>query len=456
MIKKFTERIPPEVLSGMKALAQGGGRAGVACSGGGDSVFLLLLALEIFPPAGLCVFHYNHAVRENAKLDEAFVRDLCRRLSVECVSETRAGALKKISEESLREARLEFFGRACASKGVGVLLQGHIKDDIAESVLMRLMRGSSADGLCAPRPVSLNLGLTLMRPLLGISKAEIQTALKKIGQPWREDESNAGNGFLRNAFRNSVIPRMESLGGRSFKDGAARSRMLLEEDARLVGEVLAAHCRRVSKTRFALDAFASASPALIRRCAQALLAENSLSLRPAGLDAFVAAAASGQSPEIALKGGASLSYSQTGRAISISKPLKPAEFCVDLKPGRNELPCGGAIVLEEVEADGALFDLFKSKKVDESTTAYLGVGPGGLIARTMRPGDKYAPHGASSPRPVSSMLSAKKTSAAKRNRLPLVCMKGGEPLWAPTLAPSGSRKVCGGGVAIRLTYLEET
>jgi tRNA(Ile)-lysidine synthase len=137
-------------------------------------------------------------------------------------SEARKGA----SEAEARAARMTFF--AAKSR---VLWLGHQQDDIAETMLMRLARGSGTAGLAAPRPVQVMPGArTHLRPLLTLKKTEIVAALSAVAVPWREDASNRGDVFLRNRIRRDVLPAWISAVQRDALAGAARSRELLDED----------------------------------------------------------------------------------------------------------------------------------------------------------------------------------------------------------------------------------
>lgn len=222
-------RLHPAVLSW--AEAQGATRTGwgVAFSGGPDSLALLLLLWAHWPKrrARLHALHFDHRMRGAAsRRDAAFCRQVCAQLGVKFTSGAWAGDHRDASEAEAREARHTFFARHTR-----VLWLGHQQDDIAESMLMRLARGSGAGGLAAPRPVqSMPRHRVHLRPLLTLKKAELTSALTALGAPWREDATNAGSRYFRNRVRHDVLAPWQEAAGRDALAGAARARELLDED----------------------------------------------------------------------------------------------------------------------------------------------------------------------------------------------------------------------------------
>jgi tRNA(Ile)-lysidine synthase len=211
----------------------------VAFSGGADSVALLLLVWAHWPARRrrLCALHFDHRLRGGAsRADAVFCRRLCRSLGIEFAAgawlqQTKGAGKRRVSEAEARAARFDFFEKEMRARGIRALWLGHQRDDVAETLLMRLARGSGAGGLAAPRPVQAGPhGRTHVRPLLDLGKAEIIQALRAAGIPWREDTTNAGRGYFRNRIRNAVIPAWSRASGRDALAGAARSRELLEED----------------------------------------------------------------------------------------------------------------------------------------------------------------------------------------------------------------------------------
>jgi tRNA(Ile)-lysidine synthase len=234
-----TRRLHPAVV----AWANGRPRSerwGVALSGGADSVALLIVLWAHWPErrARLTALHFDHRLRgAESSADAAFCRRLCAALGVTLVCGRWKSLPRSRSEGEARNARFGFFESEMAARRLRVLWLGHQLDDIAETMLMRLARGSGAGGLAAPRPlhsfIPERAGGRLkihVRPLLTLKKDEIAKALRGAGVPWREDSSNAKGVHFRNRLRRDVISRWVRAAGRDALWGAALSRELLEED----------------------------------------------------------------------------------------------------------------------------------------------------------------------------------------------------------------------------------
>ena len=207
----------------------------VGVSGGADSVALLHLLVN----AGfrnLVVCHLDHRLRGRASTEDAkFVRRLADSLGLPCeIGAVDVAARKKISQQSMeteaRAARHEFFaGCACKFSCPRIILAHHA-DDQAETVLWNLLRGSKGlKGMRAEQEMTTEAGvkLRLIRPLLGVRRAELVVWLKSQRQSWREDASNAEPVAVRNRLRNEGFPMLAEIAGRdvvsAFVRGAADS-----------------------------------------------------------------------------------------------------------------------------------------------------------------------------------------------------------------------------------------
>ncbi|WP_366141548.1 tRNA lysidine(34) synthetase TilS [Pseudodesulfovibrio sp.] len=182
-----------------------------ACSGGADSTALLLVLHWLASRSGGRVVgvHLDHGLRPESGDDAAFVRGLCDALGVECVvrrvdvadlAETSGVGL----EEAGRNARYALFAEVLAGHGGDAVAVAHHLDDLAEDVLMRLVRGTGWPGLSGMAgydPVR-----RLLRPFLLTRKAELTGLLADIGVGWREDCSNSDERWTRNRVRHAILP----------------------------------------------------------------------------------------------------------------------------------------------------------------------------------------------------------------------------------------------------------
>ena len=211
-----------------------GDRVICGVSGGADSVFLFYLLKELreLLHLELQVVHVHHGIRgQEADRDAEYVRKMCEQADVpfslfyrRIPEEAAAGGLTL--EEAGRNARREVFREAAAgfwkeagrnARRIVRIAVAHHKNDLAESVLFRIARGTGVQGLAAMRPVSvLEDGdgvlprMELIRPLLGLSRQEIEAALRREGICWCEDSTNAEDDAVRNRIRHHILPAMEA------------------------------------------------------------------------------------------------------------------------------------------------------------------------------------------------------------------------------------------------------
>lgn len=190
-----------------------GDRVIAGVSGGADSVCLFFVLLELRQTLDfeLIVVHVNHGLRgESADADEQFVRNLCGRygipLEVSCVNlELIAKNRKQSLEEAGRNIRREAFEAAMKKYEADKIALAHHQNDNAETLLWNLCRGSGLTGLGGIRPVN----GCYIRPLLCMTRKEIETFLAKRGQPYCVDETNAGTDYTRNRLRHLILPVLE-------------------------------------------------------------------------------------------------------------------------------------------------------------------------------------------------------------------------------------------------------
>lgn len=211
----------------------------VAVSGGADSTALLAILAELRNPLQLTVTaaHLDHALRPESALDAAWVAELCQRLQVPLTSRRRAPPLRGqgVSEATARDWRRAFLVEAATSVQARIVATAHTADDQAETVLHRLLRGSGPRGLGGIAPIApLTDTMRLVRPLLGISRSEIEAWLRARNQAWRTDDSNADLRFTRNRIRQQLLPLLQ----REFNPQATTALVRLARQCRDVSDWL--------------------------------------------------------------------------------------------------------------------------------------------------------------------------------------------------------------------------
>ena len=179
----------------------------VGVSGGADSMCLLsvLRALDIDVHA--C--HLNHGLRgAEADGDEAFVKEFCEKINVPCTMrrvyiENLAKERGLTVEEAGRAVRYDFFKEIAEKTEAAAIATAHNRDDQAETVLMRMLRGTGLTGLCGIKHVR---GDGVVRPLLDVTRAEIEAYLSENGISFRTDSTNLDTAYTRNKIRAELLP----------------------------------------------------------------------------------------------------------------------------------------------------------------------------------------------------------------------------------------------------------
>lgn len=215
-----------------------GDRVVIGVSGGPDSMCLLHALLSLKDRLGVDIYavHVNHMLRgEEADRDEAHVVKWCKEHGVPvCVERTDVRALaeeKKISiEEAGREARYSAFRKALQNMGANKIAVAHNMNDSAETVLMRLIRGTGIDGLTGIEPVRGNI----IRPLIESRREEIEKYCTDNGIPVVTDSSNTETGYTRNKVRILLLDRIKAELNPDIIPVIARTASLLKEDVDLL------------------------------------------------------------------------------------------------------------------------------------------------------------------------------------------------------------------------------
>lgn len=186
----------------------------LAVSGGVDSIVMLELLSRIAGPLGsnIGVAHFDHGLRPTSGADADFVRELARKMRLKAF--VGSADIRKIVEdgggsieEVARRERYAFLERIARRHKFNVVMTGHTADDNAETLMMNLLRGSGVTGLAGIPPTRrIGSEVILARPMLGITRRQVEEFAAHLRLAWREDESNASQEFTRNRVRAELMP----------------------------------------------------------------------------------------------------------------------------------------------------------------------------------------------------------------------------------------------------------
>lgn len=433
----------------------------VGVSGGADSVALLaaLHQLSLAPGRGykLIAAHLNHQLRAEAEKEEQFVGDLARRMgagweSRRCDVTAQARRGGEGIEQAGRRLRYEFLRQVAERLSAGYVAVGHHADDQVETVLFRLFRGTHLRGLCgmaACRPLGSG-GVKLIRPLLSVSRAEIEEFCRRNKLAWCTDASNEDVKFRRNFIRHELLPLLRSRVNPQLDAAILRMAESFQEIERhLAGEgqeVLAEAGGQPlagGEAAVVLDRKTLARQTeLIRRYAiRAALERAGVPMGAVGSEHLAALArmAEGAGPTAQeLPGGWSARAS--GESLHICPPgglqsvgQAPASWPpVELAcPGRTALPDGREVICQVQPMDRRAFQDHCRRGLHDMEWLDADAIRGGLLCRPRRRGDAMTPLGLAGRQKVGKLLTNLKFPRRLRGQALCVCDQGGIVLLWP-------------------------
>lgn len=457
-------------------LAAQGDRVLVALSGGPDSVALLWLLRESLPLVGADlagVAHLNHRLRGlESSGDEAFCRTLAGQLGLRCDVErcdiaALAASLRRSIEAVAHDVRYEFLDRARVRLGATLVATGHTADDQAETMLWHLARGAGVRGLAGIR----YRRDRVIRPLLDLSRAELEEWLGERGLAFRLDSSNQDRRFTRNRIRHHVLPTLTSAVSPRAVEALARAARLAADEDEFLEQAVTQAAKGVvltdgKQSRVDLAGLLALPLALRRRLIWRAL-ELAAGGRPVGaVHVDVVLACVGRpdthAGRLALPGqwvtadGGALMFAPRSSAGETAEPEED-------RPGfeRRSLPVPGT--LEDL---GGRWTLSVSATSAETLRDAWPDGPGQAVAdaavgtdlfvRTRRPGDRLAPLGLGGHKKLQDLFVDRKVPRLERDSVPLVVDGQDRIIWVAGHALSRDARVTAGTTSVLLFELRRS
>lgn len=425
-----------------QGLFRPGARIGVAVSGGADSVALLHLLHNARAELGivLTVLHFDHGIRPDSASDGEFVAALAARLGLECASGAGAArayaeATKSSLETAARELRLRFLAEARTAHRLDQVATAHTADDQAETVLMRLLRGTGSRGLAGIGTSTDAQGI--IRPLLWARHEELVGYLRGRGEPWREDPTNLDPAHTRNRIRHELLPLLARDYNPEVVAALGRAASIAQEDeaywqaevARLLPLLLVSgkpargggrsHSAN-TESGIALETLLRQPLALRRRVLLAAAAKLGAQLDADHVSRMLAVAA-GESTACELPGGGRVTRSLRELRITPYVPSTHADPGYDLPlpvPGQVQPPGVKFVVRARLEPWAA------ESAHDTLDANLLDVDLNALRVRSVRPGDRFRPAHSGGEKKVKAILQELRVPASERACWPVVTAAG--------------------------------
>ena len=408
-----------------------GKRIVLAVSGGRDSVGMTCLVTAARPDLRGVVVHVRHGLRNDAA-DAAAAQACADALELPCdVVSVDVVADGTGPENAARTARMSALARAASTRAAGFVLTGHTADDQAETVLMNIARGAGLGGLAGiPQLRSLAPGVTLVRPVLDLRRAQVRSAAAASGLPVVDDPTNDDPHQPRAVARSQLLPLLQQLTGGSSDPVAALARLAghTRTEVAALDSVAAELADQVLRTwagvvTLPVAAFEALPSGLAVRLAREMAARaGAAPLSEAGFDALRTL---GNGRTLTLPGG--LRASRGGGWYAMARATPPL---------RQRAVDGGAVMLPEIglclrwddqPGEGSL----PPWAPPQAAAAVHLAGSEGLVVRSRRPGDRIVTAGGT--KSLADAMIAAGVPSLARDLLPVLADDEG-PLWVPGVA----------------------
>ena len=427
-----------------------------AVSGGADSVALAHVLSRLTPALDfrLQLAHLNHGIRgDESDADAAFVEEVASGLGASIITEkvdarALAEAERRSLEDACRQARRRFLLHAAEESGCSVIATGHHSDDQAETVLLRLMRGTGVTGLAAIQPVTPE---GFIRPLLECRRRDIRRFLGESEIPYREDSSNLDMMYMRNRVRHELIPLLERQFSPAIVDVLCRVSSNMADVDKLLSQIglkalneaaVESECDRMSLDLSRLRSYDEITWRYVFRMAYRALVGDSQGLTHGHLQSMVDLVRRRPTgTAIHLPGGIRARKGYGVVQVYRERPArKPGQVERTVRvPGVTRVPeLGGALETQLIHKE----DLPPDLRTTAPTVAFFDMmeisSP--LSVRVRKEGDRIQPFGFHGTKKLKDLLIELKVPLEVRDRLPLLT-DGQGVLWVAGVKRSDRAKI---------------
>lgn len=414
------------------AMLEQGERVLVAVSGGVDSVVLLdiLCRLAAEYTLDLTIAHLDHGLRgEAAREDARFVAHLARKEKLALIEKkldvAEFSKEKRIGiEEGARLLRRDFLHAAADEVGAAKIALGHTQNDRGETMLFNLIRGAGPTGLVGIRPVN----LSVIRPLIEVSREEILSYARSCDLPWREDRTNQDLSFSRNRIRHRILPLLREMNPRVLAALQRTADLLATEElalddllAPLWVKVLIVQAEdRIVIQRGRLSQLYKGVQALLLRRGIARLRGDLQGIEKVHIDALLGLVASHRAHGKLDLPGFVARFQGDELTLEEGEMENPLSFEVPIALGRTEISSLGISLDLSIEnrIGSGESQIAEDREVEVADADRVQFP---LHVRGRRPGDRFAPLGLGGEKKLKNFYIDERVPFYDRDRVPLLC-----------------------------------
>ena len=420
-----------ETLAYLNSLLKDNDKVVVGLSGGPDSMCLLDILLSLNKKIEIICAHINHNIRKESAEEEKFVKDYClkRKVIYETTTFDKKSPNKDYTEQELREKRYIFFEKIIKKHHAKYLFTAHHGDDLIETILMRISRGSNLKGYTGFQIETPKDGYSIIKPLIFVSKDEINKDNEENNIPSVKDHTNDEDNYTRNRYRHNILPLLKNENKNIHLKYLKFSRELSKYYNYVSKEVEKEINKRYNKGVLDISEFTRLDELIQTKIIEYILDDNYIDNLYLVSDKHVLIildVINNLRPNIELNLPDELRITKSYNKLKVTRNKKDKKSYNIILNDKVELPNGHSVeFLEDTNETSNNYLKLNSKDIKLP-----------LYVRTRKDGDKMTIKNMSSPKKLKDIFIDLKLSKEERDNQPIVVDAAGEILWIPGLKKS--------------------
>ena len=420
-----------ETVAYLNSLLKDNDKVVVGLSGGPDSMCLLDILLSLNKKIEIICAHINHNIRKESAEEEKFVKDYCSKRKVihETTTFDKKSPNKDYTEQELREKRYIFFEKIIKKHHAKYLFTAHHGDDLIETILMRISRGSNLKGYTGFQIETPKDGYSIIKPLIFVSKDEINKYNEENNIPSVKDHTNDEDNYTRNRYRHNILPFLKNENKNIHLKYLKFSRELSKYYNYVSKEVEKEINKRYNKGVLDISEFTRLDELIQTKIIEYILDDNYIDNLYLVSDKHVLIildVINNPRPNIELNLPDELRITKSYNKLKVTRNKKDKKSYNIILNDKVELPNGHSVeFLEDTNETSNNYLKLNSKDIKLP-----------LYVRTRKDGDKMTIKNMSSPKKLKDIFIDLKLSKEERDSQPIVVDAAGEILWIPGLKKS--------------------